>query len=208
MNATADAMYVAKDSPLKTAKDFEGKTIGVAGLNDIMQVGAAAWLTANGADLSKVKFVEIPFPAMGAAVTRGTVDAVVLSEPFTTAAKDLGTTREFVKVMDAISTNFLEGAFFTTATYAKGNPDIIKRFQAAIYDAGRWANKNHERSAEILAKYSKTDVAIVRTIARSVYADSLTKALVQPPIDAEYKQGHLEKQLDASDMIYRAPGTK
>ncbi len=205
MNAAADGMYVAKDSPIKIPKDFEGKTIGVAGLGDIMQVGATAYLSANGVDMSKVRFVEIPFQAMGAAVTRGTVDAVVLSEPFTKAAKDLGTTREFAKVMDAISPHFLEGAWFTSPAYAQKNPEVIKRFQAAVYAAGRWANKNHDRSAEIVAKYSKNDVALVRSVIRSVYADTISRELLQPPFDAEFKQGHLEKPVDSNDMIYRAP---
>jgi NitT/TauT family transport system substrate-binding protein len=63
-------MDVAKDSPLKTAADLGGKTIGVSGLNDIMQVTTVTWLAAHGVDPAKVRFVEVPFPQMGAALAR------------------------------------------------------------------------------------------------------------------------------------------
>jgi len=79
--APTTVMCVAKDSPLKTAKEFEGKTIAVSGLKDLTQLGAVAWLAQSGADTSKMQFVEIPFAEMGPALVRGTIAAAVISEP-------------------------------------------------------------------------------------------------------------------------------
>ncbi len=197
-------MDVAKDSPLKTAADLEGKTVGVSGLNDIMQVSTVTWLAAHGVDPTKVRFVEIPFPQMGAALVRGTVDAAVINEPSLTIAKNNGLTRDFARVFDAISPLVMNGAWFTTVPFAQKNPELIKRFQAAIYETAKWANKNHERSAEILEKYSKIDAHTAQTMTRSIYADSLPVSSVQPELDAAFKNKMLQRPFDANDMIYRA----
>jgi NitT/TauT family transport system substrate-binding protein len=204
-NAPVDILCVAKDSPFKNATDLEGKTIGVAALNDIMQIAALAWLSEHGAAPSKVRFVELPYPQMGAALARGTVDAAVIPEPSLTDARDKGLVRDFGKVYDAISTQFMNGAWFTTMSFAQKNPDVIKRFRVAIYDAGSWANKNHDRSAEILAKHSKINVQTARTMTRSLYSDSLTAQSVQPALDAAFKYGLIQRPVNAGDMIFHGP---
>jgi ABC-type nitrate/sulfonate/bicarbonate transport system substrate-binding protein len=203
-NAPVVVMDVAKDSSFKTASDLEGKTIGVSGLNDIMQVSTVAWLASHGADPAKVRFVEVPFPQMGAALARGTVDAAVISEPSLTIARNNGLTRDFAKVYDAMSTEVMNGAWFTTMPFAQKNPELIKRFQAAIYETAKWANKNHDRSAQILEKYSKIDAHTAQTMTRSTYADSLPASSVQPSLDAAFKNHMIQKPFDANDMIYRS----
>src|SRR6185312_2408628 len=80
------ALFVAKDSPIKTAADLEGKTVAVSGLNDLTYYATRAWIDKHGGDSSKVKYVELPFPAMNAAVEQHRVDAVYNIEPFMTAA--------------------------------------------------------------------------------------------------------------------------
>ena len=64
------AIVVGKDSPIKTAKDLEGKTVAVNTLNNIVHLMALAWVDKNGGNSSKVKFVEIPFPEHGSGADR------------------------------------------------------------------------------------------------------------------------------------------
>src|SRR5665213_1235612 len=56
------AIMVAENSTLKTGKDFNGKTLGAAGLNTIAEYLPRAWIDKTGGDSSSVKFVEMPFP--------------------------------------------------------------------------------------------------------------------------------------------------
>jgi len=55
------AIEVLKASPIKGAKDLEGKTIAVNTLNNIVHLMAMAWLDKNGASSSKAKFVRCRF---------------------------------------------------------------------------------------------------------------------------------------------------
>jgi NitT/TauT family transport system substrate-binding protein len=191
------ALVVAKNSPIKTAKDLNGKTFAGNGLKNITQVGAFAWMAKNGGDTSTTKFVEMPFPQMPAALTAGRIDAAVLAEPDLSAALADGSVRVLSNCYDGIANNFLIGAWFTTAAWAKAHPDAVKRFQQAMVKTSEWANKNQAASGTILTKYTK--IAAAPNMKRSLYGTKLDG--MQPLIDASAKYGVLTKTFPANDMI-------
>lgn len=195
-------LCVAANSAIRSAKDLEGKTVAVSALKDLTQLGALAWLTKNGADVSKITWVELPFAEMGPAVERGTVAGAVISEPSLSAAKSKGLVRVLGKAFDAISPQFLIGAWFTTTSFAQKNPDLIKRFVSAIYETARWANAHQDQSGEILAKYSKITPEAVHAMARSTYAVSLTPAILQPPLDLAFKNSVIVRAVGANELIF------
>jgi NitT/TauT family transport system substrate-binding protein len=199
-DAAPTALCVAKTSPLRTAKDVEGKTIALSALGDQAQIGVEEWLQKNGADPAKVKFVEVPFPEMGNALQQGRIDVAMIPEPALTIAQKT-TARLFAKPFDAIAPRFLIGVWFTTTAWAQKNPDLAKRFVGAIYEAGRWANAHHDESAAILARYSKIDPATLHEMTRAVYATSLTPQMIQPPLDAAAKYGLISRPVTASELI-------
>jgi NitT/TauT family transport system substrate-binding protein len=195
--APTTALVVAKNSPIKTGKDLNGKILAGNGLKNITQVGAFAWMTKNGGDSSTTKFVEMPFSQMPAALTAGRVDAAVLTEPDLSAAIADGSVRVLGNCYDGISNNFLVGAWFTTMAWAKAHPDAVKRFQQAMVKTSEWANKNQAASGAILTKYTK--IAASPNMKRSIYGTKLDG--MQPLIDASAKYGVLAKTFSANDMI-------
>jgi NitT/TauT family transport system substrate-binding protein len=201
--APTTLMCVAANSPIQSAKDLNGKTIAVGSLKDITQLAARDWLVQNGATISTVSFIELPYPEMGPAVQRGTVAAVVLVEPALTAAEGRGEIRILSKVFDTIAPEFLIGVYFTTTSFLQKSPDLVRRFAATIYEAGRWANKNQSLSADIVAKYSKMTPETTHKMRRVIYAGELTPRLVQPELDVAFKSGIIDKAVSASDMIAR-----
>ena len=122
---------VAKNSPYKTAKDLNGKVFAGNGLKNITQIGAFAWMTKNGGDTSTAKFVEMPFPQMAPALTAGRIDMAVLAEPDLSAELAAGTIRSIGNCYDGIAKNFLIGAWFTTAAWAKAHPDRSETLPAS-----------------------------------------------------------------------------
>ena len=77
-------LCVSPDSPIKSAKDLAGKTMAVNTLRNIMHATTARWIDSNGGDSSKVKWVELPFPQMAAALVNKQIDAYGAVEPFVT----------------------------------------------------------------------------------------------------------------------------
>ncbi|HEX3464708.1 MAG TPA: ABC transporter substrate-binding protein [Candidatus Elarobacter sp.] len=200
-NDSTTSLVVAKSSPIKSGKDLEGKTVAVNGLRNITQIGTSAWMEQNGGDYTKVRFIEMPFPQMGAALEAGRIDAAVIAEPELSTAL-AGGTRVLAQPYTAIAKEFLIGGWFTTSAWAKAHPAELKRFVAAIVDAGKWANGHRAESAKILERYTKIHVS--PAMKRTIYAERLTPAEIQPLIDAAAKYKSLKGAFPASDLIASA----
>jgi NitT/TauT family transport system substrate-binding protein len=194
------ALVVSATSPLKTAKDLNGKTIAVNGLKTISQLGPEAWIDGNGGDIKSVKFIELPFPAMEDALTNNRVDAALISEPNLTEARLHGL-RVLNNVYDSIGKDFLIGAWFTTSAWAKAHPDLVRKYIAVIAQTAKWANTHHAESAKILEAETKTPVTA--TTQRVIFGEALDPAPIQALIDACAKYGIIKERFPVSDILAR-----
>ena len=200
-NAPSTAVCVTKTSPLRTARDLEGKTVGVAALNDQATLALKKWLAANGADYKKVRMIELGYPEMIAGLAAGRIDAAMLAEPWQTTARN-GDDKLFAKPFDSIAPEFNIGVYATSRSWAQAHPDLVRRFAGAIYAAAKWANAHHDQSALILAKYAKADPKMIGGMIRSVQSTDLAVGHIQPPLDAAFEFGQLDKQMNAADLIW------
>lgn len=194
------ALLVPANSPIQQAKELSGKTVAVSTLHSLADLGARVLIEQSGGDASTVKFVEVPFPALPAALDSGRVDAAWVVEPFITVAQK--TSRVLAYGFDGISKHFVVGAWVATQQWANDHADVVSRFAGAIHDTAVWANKNPQKSGEILAKYVKIDPAVISKMARVHYAEQLTPGLMQPLIDAAAKYNGI-KSIAAQDLIYK-----
>jgi NitT/TauT family transport system substrate-binding protein len=197
--APTSVLMVPKDSPARDARAFNGKTIAVNGLKNITQLAVEAWMDKNGGDSKTATFVEMPFPSMPAALAAHRVDAALIAEPAVTEAS--GSARIFAKPYDAIATDFLIAGWFTSQKWAAAHPDLVKKVVAVMRDSAAWANKNGPASAEVLARATKIAPATLRTMVRSVYAERLDPASIQPLIDLAARYGLLKASFPAQDLI-------
>jgi NitT/TauT family transport system substrate-binding protein len=200
--APVAGLVVIANSPIKKAKDLNGKVIAIPGLATLAEYSPRAWIDQNGGDSSSVKFIEMPYAAMPAALTAGRIDAAYITEPF------LAVVKKDIRVLgyahNAVAKQFLQSAWFTTPQWAKDHADLVRRFAAAIRETALWANRksNQAKSAEILAKYSKTDLSVISSMERATFAEQLTGELIQPAIDVSAKYGKFVP-FPAELLIYR-----
>jgi NitT/TauT family transport system substrate-binding protein len=198
ITARTAAIVVPVNSLVHQAKDLNGKIIAVSALHALSETATRAWLDQHGGDSSTIRFVEIPFPAMPAALDAGRVDAASVTEPFISVAEKNG--RVLANHFDAIAKHFLIAAWVTTPQWAKDHPELVNRFAAVMHETAAWANKNSTKSGEILAKYTKLDPAVIATMARTHYGE-LTAALMQPMIDVSAKYNGFQT-FPAEELIY------
>ena len=193
------ALVVAKNSPIASAKDLDGKTVAVNGLFNVTQVGPEAWIEQGGGNLASVKFLELPFADMPGAVAAGRVDAAQISEPALDAAVKAGGMKTIAAPYDAIAKRFLLAGWFTTTAWAEKHSDLAKKFAAVMLETARWANANPEQSGKILEKYTKLPVS--PTMARVLYPERMIPSEAQPLIDASARYKALRKTFPASEIF-------
>jgi NitT/TauT family transport system substrate-binding protein len=188
-NAPSTLMLVPKDSPIKSARDFVGKTVACNGINGIPQYCIRAWVDKAGGDSSTMKFVEMNFAQMTDALAAARIDGACVTEPFITGAKAAG--RVVGKPFDACATRFTTVVYIAMRDWAMANRDTVKRFQAANFQTAAWANKNQDKTADILMKYSKLPPSTVQTMTRAVFAEKWNVADGQPLLDLTAKYGNV-----------------
>lgn len=202
-SAKLGAIVVAKTSAIRGAKDLGGKILAVPGLGTLAEYGPRAWIDKNGGNAASVRFIEMPYSAMPAALQAGRVDAAYVSEPYLTIAGD--STRLLGYAFDAVAPTFVQTGYFTSPQYAKAHPDVVAKFAAVIRETAQWANQkqNQARTAEILVKYTKADPALVAKMRRAHYGDALSPAAIQPAIDVSAKYAGF-KAFPAEEIVYKA----
>lgn len=195
------ALCVSKSSSFRTAKSLEGQTIALGTLVSLTSVAVKMWLTRNGANVADVRFVEMPFSEMPFALQRGTVSAAYLPEP------QLSQAGPYVQVMavpySAIADSFLISLVVATRAWVTQNPDLARRVVAATYETARWANRNRNLTAPILAKYSKLDPNVILHMKRTLFSTSLEPGMVQPILDAAVAYKLVDRPTNAADLIMR-----
>jgi NitT/TauT family transport system substrate-binding protein len=197
-------LIVGKDSPIKTARDLDGKTIGITGLRSLGEFAVRAWIDKNGGDSSKSKYLELPFPTILAAIEQGRVDAAFDIEPFYSDAKDA--TRSIGLPYEGINGTFVASVWFSTQAWAKAHPQVVRSFANAVREAGVWSNGTTlDKTTPIIAKYTKIEPVIVAKMGKSVFAPGLTPALIQPTIDLSAKYKAIDAPFSAQDVIF-SPG--
>ncbi len=204
-DASTSGLLVSKDAPLATAKSLDGKTIAVNGLKNITQLSAQAWIDKHGGDSATVKFIEMPMPQMPVALREKRIDAAVAAlsiDPTigTAAAQE----RVLGDAYDGIGPRYLVTAYFSSKDWVAKNPVAARNFALAMRETAIWANANHEKSALILAKYSKMPIDLIRHVTRATYAEILDPKLIQPLIDSAVAYKMVSKPLAAEDLISTA----
>lgn len=194
-------LCVAKNSPLKTAKDLVGQTIAVSTLNDFNQLGVQAWLDHNGVPPASVKFVELKFPEMGPGLQRGTVAAATIAEPSLSAAIHNDQVRAFANVYSVIAPEFANIVWFSSKAWLQKNPDAAKKLVAGIYATARWSNAHQADTASIIARVAKLDAAVVAGMTRAYFATTGDPKYVQAPLDFAYRYGLIARPITTAEFI-------
>jgi len=194
------AIFVAANSPVRSAEDLNDAVFAVTELGTISEYGSRAWIDRNGGSSGGVIFAQLEDAAMFDALDHGLVDAAYFTEPSLGTAKKRD--RFLAYPFDSFAKDFLFGTWFAMSQWANDHPDLVARFSTAIREAGLWANANRSKSGRILARVTKIDPAIVESMVRVRYADRMTPALMQPEIDVTSKYNDFP-QFAAQDMIYQ-----
>lgn len=197
----ASILAVAPDSPIKSVKDLEGKTVSINALKGIQELAVSNAIDAGGGDSSKVKFLALPLQQAQGSLMSGRVDAISINEPFTSAAlaegdKVIANPFTDFKVPAANYTNY-----FTSTEYAQKHPDVVKNFVAAITEASKWTRDNDAEARKVLLTYTKISEGDAQKITLPYYMAEADPASLNELSELGVKYGMLDKTVDVKKMI-------
>jgi NitT/TauT family transport system substrate-binding protein len=195
------AILVGKNSPVKSAKDLEGKTVAVNTLNNIVHLMARAWVDKNGGASAKVKFVEVPFPQMEATLSAGKVDAISVHEPFVTAAVQKGGVGTLARPWGEVLPKFLIASWFASEKWISKNQQTAQAFVRAINRGIDAIHADPEGSRAAMVKWAGLKPELAAKIALPVFEKNISEKDVQATIDLTQKYKLITKSINARDVI-------
>jgi NitT/TauT family transport system substrate-binding protein len=148
------AVVVNADSPVQTAKDLAGKTVSVNTLKNIGDTTVRASVRKAGGDPDKVKFTELAFPEMPAALAGKKIDAAWVVEPFLSVAKAQGARVVAWNFVDT-APNLPVAAYFATTKLGQDDPDLVKRFAEAMTESSAYAQAHPDEARTVITTYTK-----------------------------------------------------
>jgi NitT/TauT family transport system substrate-binding protein len=197
-----DTLLVPKGSAIRQAQDLEGKTVAVNALNNIGPLGINYAVEQAGGDPKKVKYIEVPFPDMIAALEAGRIDAAWVVEPFASQGQ-AGGARSIFAPFEAVSPDLTVATYFTTDQYIQQNGDVVNRFVRAMEKSLAYAAANPEAARKAVLTYTKIPEAAVQKMRLPNWNPEYNDASIDKTIALAQKYGFVENPVALDDLIRR-----
>ncbi len=201
---------VLADSGIQSAADLKGKTLGVNAVGTAVDVILRVYLQKNGIDpKTDVKFAEVGFGAMGAALREKRVDLGSFVQPFAAVEQGKGGVRTLFTSKDAVGPN---SAIATVARnrFLKEHPQAVRAFLDDWVRGFQWLSdeKNRDQALQIMSDISKTPVETLGLFYGKPGIDYYRDPRVCPSaqalqvgVDAMVSQGLLDMRIEIASLI-------
>ncbi|MGI5193466.1 ABC transporter substrate-binding protein [Streptomyces sp. CA-288835] len=191
---------VKKGSPIKSPKQLEGKKVAVNSLNNICDTSIKESVRKDGGDPSKLKFVEMPFDQMPAALEGDQVDAACTPEPALSTVKEAGGTAIAASFYD-VDPNLTVAMYFTSQQYAKQNPELVKKFQEATAESLKYADSHPDEVREIVATYTKIPPTLLEKLTLPHWPAEPNRASIERLAELAKQDGQLKEDPDLDALL-------
>ena len=147
------SLLARSDVHYQKPSDVIGKTVGVPGINSVIDVMFRKWLLNNGIALDKVKVVEGPLPQLPDMLKSKSIDYVAIVEPFRSRIVATKTGYIAAEYFAEVNPDVLVSAWLADGDWVKKNPEVVKNFRASIDEGLEFIRKNPEEAKAIEKKY-------------------------------------------------------
>lgn len=212
MQQGAQVIFTMPGSKIKSLADLRGRVLGVNAPFNIEYLLDVSVLNENGISQHAVKFPAqpIPFPTMGAALSSGKIDAASMPEPFASLAEQQLGAVPIADLNQGATQDFPIEGYVVTKSWAKSNPNTLKRFLAALEQGQAIADTNRaavEKAFETIkggAPDGQVPPGIAAVMALDTYPIGIDQTRIQRVSDVMRQFGVLPGQFNVSSMIMPA----
>ena len=167
------AVVVAENSEIQSPADLEGKTVAVLALHGLHQIATWQSILNAGGDPEAVKWVEMPFPDMAAAVDSGDVDAAVTSEPFLGLALASGK-REIASPFVDVAPGFVSGLYLAAVDRVETEPELYEAFSRALQKSYEYSQEHSDEIRAELGNFTEIEAGLASKMILTDFTWGLT----------------------------------
>ena len=140
---------------INSIEDFEGKTIAVNALNNIVHLAIVKILKQNNLSISDVNIIEMKFSDMPLALRSNRIDVATLPEPLLTMNIEQGDIKNFGDyIVMAFGENYVTG-YYTSENKFRDSGDKFEKFNRSMSEATDLLNTYSDSVVNAISKYTK-----------------------------------------------------
>lgn len=195
------AVLVGKGSPIKSAKDLEGKKVAINAVGSIGEIGIKEAVALDGGDPDKVTFIQLGFDQVGAQLASGQIDAGMAGPPFMQQIQGAGGT----VISDFIQEADLGGAELVIVAGGKlvdKNEKLVADFVEALTETLDYAAEHVDEVRGELPKVIGTDPEIAKKTELIGYDAELDVAALEQFATLMTKYGVIETEPDLDKVVW------
>jgi len=147
-----------------------------------------------------VKFVELDFPDMPAAVAAHRVDAAWIVEPFLSQARSRGARVVAWNLVDA-APDLTIATYFTTDKMMQSQPDLVSRFKAAMDQSLHYAQGHPDEVRKVLLTYTKIPPPVAQQITLPKFPTQVNRSSLQTLSRLAQQDGLVKKPVDLDALL-------
>ncbi|MFE0251065.1 ABC transporter substrate-binding protein [Streptomyces sp. NPDC059010] len=195
-----NGLMVKKDSPVKSAKQLEGKKVAINTLKNINETAVRQTVRTAGGDPDKVTLVEMAFDQMPAALDSGQIDAACVVEPATATIRSQGG-REIASPLIDIAPKLTVAMYFTSTRYAQQNPDVVKKFQEATAESLTYAEAHPDEARQIVTTYTKIPASVLDQVILPKWPTEANRPSIEALMKLGEEDGLFKKTPDLDALL-------
>ena len=195
------ALIVPADSPITSPADLAGKTVAINTAKNISDtVVRESARKAGLADPAGIRFTELGFPDMPAAIAAERVDAAFVLEPFKSVALKAGA-REIAAPYADTASDLLIAAYFTSQETLTKSAPLVKSFTEAMNESLTYAQEHPDEAHAVLGTYTKIDPALIPGLTLPEWGTQIDAGRMQRLADLALEDGLVTKAVPVAELL-------
>ncbi|MGW6788977.1 ABC transporter substrate-binding protein [Streptomyces chartreusis] len=195
-----NGLMVKKDSPVKSAKELEGRKVAINTLKNINETAVRQAVRQAGGDPDKVELVEMAFDQMPAALDQGQIDAACVVEPATATIRSQGG-REIASPLIDVAPELTVAMYFTSTQYAQQHPDVVKKFQDATAESLAYAEAHPDEARQIVTTYTKIPASVLEQVVLPKWPAEANRPSIEALMKLGEQDGLFKKTPDLDALL-------
>jgi ABC-type nitrate/sulfonate/bicarbonate transport system substrate-binding protein len=145
--------FVRADSPIKSIKDFEGKTLGINSFGACSEYVTKKYCQDNGIDPASIRMITAPDSEQEVPLLRGDTDVAII-HPLASGRASANTKDFRLLFSDWDIDGGISGMcpYSVNGKFLEEHPDAVAELTAILSKAAQWNNTHREEARRMMAK--------------------------------------------------------
>ena len=135
------AIVVGKDSPIRSFRDFAGKTVAIPSRYANQNILMHRMMRENSMPFDSIDLREVPPPEHPTALLAGSIDGYIVGEPFAAKAEFDGFGRVLYQAGE-LWPDFISCVLVVRQDLIDDDPDLVRELVEGIAKSGKWLDQS------------------------------------------------------------------